>query len=148
MDDNQRSDYRKQLSMLAVVLCLLVQVVAPTFYVSAAESTPFSVRQICKGAIAVLMGRDSAGINAQAIGDEVWLSYTRSDGTSWKFKCKLDGARILWGSDTGRWRIHPQDERLSFSVVQTAGVRRLQVEQRFSDGSSNKRAFSREQLGP
>lgn len=128
------------------MLGFLLQAVLPSGLL-AAQPTPFSTRQICKAAIAAMMGRDPATMNARSVGNEVVLSYVRADGTTWTYKCKLEANRVLWGSDPGRWRTHPDDERLYFSVSGPPAARRLEIEERFGDGSSSRKSFSTQQLG-
>jgi hypothetical protein len=88
-------------------------------------------------------------MNTRVAGDIVFLSYTRQDdGTNWKYRCRVDGQRIIWASDPGgRWRTHPEDEQLFFRVVKARIGSQLEVEERYSDGSSTKDTFSFEDLG-
>ena len=133
-------------TMRVAVLGLVLQITLTTG--SAAQSPPFSIQQICKAAIAAMMGRDTATMTARTVGQEVALSYVRADGTTWKYKCKLDANLVLWGSDTGRWRTHANDERVYFKVTGSAGAPRLEVEQKFGDGSSSRKSFAARELGP
>ncbi|MHB1077212.1 hypothetical protein, partial [Thiobacillus sp.] len=83
-----------------------------------AASPTFSEEQICKAGIASIMGRSPATMRTtkkdQGI---VYFYYVRkNDGAKWSYRCKLDGARIIWASDTGRWRNDPRDEVISYRV--------------------------------
>lgn len=112
---------------------------------SSGQSTePFSISQICKAGIGMMMGRDPAVMDSRVAGGIVFLSYIREDdGTEWKYKCRLEGNRIMWGADDGRWRDNPADEALFFKVSEG----RLEVEERYGDGSSSQETFSLGDLG-
>ncbi len=111
---------------------------------SAAEPR-FTPTQICKAGIAVVMGRDPGTMKIDRVQkDVVFLSYVRAgDRKRWTYKCKLEGQKILWGADDGRWRTHPADSVITFDT-ETAS---LMVVERFSDGSSTKKTFTVQQLG-
>src|SRR5688500_4940108 len=72
----------------------------------AADRQPFTSAQICKAAIGVVMGRNPATMKVdKSIGNVTYISYVRPDDRKrWAYKCKLDGNRVLWGADDGRWR--------------------------------------------
>jgi hypothetical protein len=91
------------------------------------------------------MGRNPATMKIDRISENVvFLSYSRpDDGKRWTYKCKVEGERILWGADDGRWRTHPADSVISFAIDGSS----LVVTERFSDGSSNEEGFTRKQLG-
>ena len=94
----------------------------------------------CRATIAAIMGRDPSIIGVdRRKGDVVALSYIRqNDGTRWAYRCKIDGNRVVWASDTGRWRTHPMDERINFRF----GPSNLVITQVFPDGSRLQDAFS------
>ena len=94
--------------------------------------------------IAIVMGRDPAIINTDRVQNEViYISYRRADdGTHWAYKCKLAGNRIIWGNDDGRWRTHEADSRITFNVKGDV----INVEDRFSDGSSSNKSFRLDQI--
>jgi hypothetical protein len=103
----------------------------------------FSQTQICKAGIGLVMGKSPAIIKATVAGNEVRLSYIRADdGSTWKYKCKVEGSRVLWGADPGRWRTHPDDEPLFYAVTGSGASARLTIEERYQDGSSRKKTFS------
>jgi hypothetical protein len=107
----------------------------------------FSVSQICKAGIAVLMGQEPSIIKTSEQEGIVLLSYTRpDDGSEWKYRCRIkDGQRIIWASDTGRWRDDPADEQLFFRVSEEDST--LEIEERYEDGSSVLETFDHSQLG-
>lgn len=75
-------------------------------------------KSICKAAVATVMGRPASIISAtEKAGGEVALSYTRADdGSVWKYKCKLDGDRVVWATEGGRWRTHPDDGVVRYTI--------------------------------
>jgi hypothetical protein len=111
----------------------------------AADPQPFTSTQICKAAIGVVMGRNPATMRIdKSIGDVVYLSYVRPDDQKrWAYKCRLDGNKVLWGADDGRWRDHRDDSIITVNSSATS----LTIIERYSDGSSNKTSFTHNQLG-
>jgi hypothetical protein len=108
------------------------------------EAPAFSISQICKAGIGVVMGRDPVAMKSRVAGDIVFISYVRSDdGMEWSYRCRLEGDRIIWATDTGRWRNSVADEPIFFRVVDE----RLEIEERYTDGSSTQKTFSRTDLG-
>lgn len=106
----------------------------------------FSLDQLCKGAVATLMGRPANIMHTSVAGDIARLYYTRAgDGTKWTYKCRLDGHRIVWAADKpgGRWRTHPFDEVLTYSEGPNGS---LVIHLRFSDGSSTNQTFTSSDL--
>jgi len=112
--------------------------------VYADENGGFSKNQICRVGIAKIMGRNPSIIKIDHMAsDVIYLSYVRQDDqTKWKYKCKIEGNRIIWGSDTGRWRMHPMDAKVSFKVSGNS----ISVNDAFSDGSSSNKTYSLEQV--
>lgn len=99
---------------------------------------------ICKAGIAKIMGRDPKTMKVlRNEGGIVNLQYVRTnDGSHWSYRCRLDGSRIMWASDTGRWRDDPRDEKVTYAV--TADT--VTVKEAFTDGSSTQQAFKASQL--
>lgn len=112
---------------------------------SGAPDPSFTLSQISRAAIGLIMSRNPSTIHATTAGDEIRLSYVReNDQTEWKYKCKLDGDRILWAANPGgRWRNHPLDEKIYYRVL-PGGF--LEIEEYFSDGSSHKENYTQQQL--
>ncbi len=111
----------------------------------AADKGTFTTNQICKAGIAKIMGRDPAIIKIdRTSGETIYLSYIRQDDkTKWKYKCKLSGNQILWGSDTGRWRTHAMDSKVHYKINGNS----ITVTDTFSDGSSSKETYTVESVG-
>ena len=97
--------------------------------------------KVCKAAVAAIMGRDAKIIKIdKQDGAVTHLSYVRpNDGTLWKYRCKLEGNRVIWASDTGRWRTDPLDEEILFKVDEASGVT---ITQEYTDGSKDEDHFS------
>jgi hypothetical protein len=112
---------------------------------SAADKSKFTKNQICKAGIAKIMGRDPAIIKIdRTSGETIYLSYIRQDDkTKWKYKCKLNGNQIIWGSDTGRWRTHAMDSKVHYRINGSS----ITVTDTFSDGSSSKEIYTVESIG-
>lgn len=109
-----------------------------------AAETVITNEHICKAGIAKIMGRDPKTIkvlrNESGI---VHLQYRRTnDGSLWSNRCRIDGSRIMWASDKGRWRDDPRDEKLAFAVAADT----ITVKETFTDGSSTQQAFKASQL--
>lgn len=134
-------------SSAAAVLALVISTAATAHSASPTAAGAFSAQQICKAAVSVIMGRSPSIMKASTAGSEVKVSYVRPDDRStWKFKCKLEGSRVMWGSDPGRWRTHPDDERLYYSVSGAGASARLTIEEKYGDGSATKESFTPKQL--
>ena len=99
---------------------------------------------ICKAGVATVMGRDPSIMRIDTeVGGVLYLSYVRADdGSLWSNKCKVDGNLIIWASNTGRWRNHPADPRLSYRIQAEI----IYVEEKYSDGSATKKSFKLDQL--
>ena len=105
----------------------------------------FTKNQICKAGIAKIMGRDPSIIKIDSkSGETIYLSYVRQDDkTKWKYKCKINGNQILWGSYTGRWRTHAMDSKVRYKIRGKS----ITVTETFSDGSSSKETYTVESIG-
>lgn len=49
--------------------------------------------------------------------DVIYLSYTRqADESNWGYRCKIEGNKVIWSSDTGNWRTKSTDSQINFSL--------------------------------
>lgn len=105
----------------------------------------FNQAAVCTAAIASIMSQPPSIIRAERFSEKVTsLSYVRpADSTRWNYRCMLEGDRVVWASGNGRWRNSGSDEVVSFLVK----GRSLTITQRFSDNSSDSKAFTAEDLG-
>jgi len=96
---------------------LLAVVIALPGYVQAGG---FSSDQLCKAAISMEMGRPVGTMKTMRLGEVPEISYKRSDGDRFRYKCKVVGDRIIWSAfftDTsiwGRWREGEGDAEITF----------------------------------
>lgn len=92
--------------MRASVGLLSIAVIAT----GSAEAAVFSSADICKAAIAVEMNRAVKSMKTDRPGDTPQISYRREDGDLFRYRCRLEGTRIIWSSYLrdekvwGRWR--------------------------------------------
>lgn len=85
--------------------------------VYAKQSKDFTEYEISAATIAALMGRKANIMSVKSDdGDIFYVKYKRSDNTYWTNKCKFDGSRVIWGSREGRWRTHPADDQITYTV--------------------------------
>ncbi|WP_103120578.1 hypothetical protein [Methylopila sp. Yamaguchi] len=122
--------------MRRVALSVLLAVLSG----SSAFAKDIGVPEICKATIAKVMGRDPRIIRTDTQESGIYyLSYVRDDGTLWSYRCRLEGNQVIWASDKGRWRTHPDDETLTYRLSQDR--RSLTISEKFSDGSSTEASF-------
>ncbi len=119
---------------------LLVAFVFSTPVHSISLATEASTSKVCKAAISKLMFKDPSIIQVNKKSSYVvFLSYVRkTDGTVWKYKCKLEGERVLWGMDEGRWRNHSNDSNITYSI----GGNKLKIKENYSDGSVDEKTYN------
>jgi hypothetical protein len=114
---------------------------------SRASGAPaFEVEAICRTAIASIMGRDPKTIQVTLTdGDVLFLTYVRPiDNFVWTYRCRIDGNRVLWASEPGRWRDNPKDEKVFFEIVD--GGKQLRIIEDHGDGSSTNQLFDRDTI--
>ena len=105
------------------------------------DKPTLSSQKICKGAIAALFGREPGIIRTR--GDSiVHAHYTRSDGTFWDYKCRVEGNRVIWGASDGRWRTHPLDAKVSYVV----GASTVTITESYDNGQSASHSFNISEL--
>lgn len=92
-----------------------------TFYVQA-DAANFSTADFCKAAIATEMGRELKIIKTLKSGDMPEVGYTRHDGDKFRYRCRVEGDRVIWQayfsdrSAWGRWRNSADDAVLTFQA--------------------------------
>ena len=114
---------------------------------SRASGAPaFEVEAICRTAIASIMGRDPKTIQVTLTdGDVLFLTYVRPiDNFVWTYRCRIDGNRVLWASEPGRWRDNPKDEKVFFEFID--GGKQLRIIEDHGDGSSTNQLFDRDTI--
>ena len=106
----------------------------------------FEPEAICRAAIASIKDRDPKMMKVALIRDNVFfLTYTRPiDSFVWTYRCRIEGSRVVWADEPGRWRNEPKDDRISFEAID-AGAH-LQIIVTHRNGLTNKQVFDREKV--
>jgi hypothetical protein len=112
---------------------------------SSAHAEPaFDVRAICRTAIAAMTGRDVKLFQAAADAPDgvVALTYARPfDNFVWAYHCRLDGNRVIWADEPGRWRQEAKDDKIFFEIVGDGA--QLRIIKNPVKGSSTEEVFDR-----
>src|ERR1700736_872019 len=76
------------------------------FAPSASANPAFETKAVCRTAIAVIMDRDPKLVRATDAPDGVVvLTYARPfDNFVFTYRCRLEGDRVVWADEPGRWR--------------------------------------------
>jgi hypothetical protein len=122
---------------------LIVFTILSTSISPASAAPAFEVEAICRTAIASIMGRDPKIMQVtQTVGNILFLTYVRAmDNFVWTYRCRVEGNRIVWASEPGRWRDDPKDDKVFFEVVGSGT--QLRIIENHADGSSTKQLFDR-----
>lgn len=109
-------------------------------------SPAFAPEAICRTAIGSVMGRDPKVVVVTRIDGEILhLSYVRPiDNFIWDYRCRIEGNRVIWASEPGRWREGPNDDKVFFEVI--AGGNQIRIIDNHSDGSMTKEEFDRDKV--
>ena len=112
----------------------------------AAAAPAFEVEAICRTAIAAIMDRDPKAMKVtKNAGDLLILTYDRPiDNFIWTYRCRLQGNRVVWASEPGRWRDGPKDDQILFEVVDAG--RQLRIIAVHRDGSRAQQLFDRDAI--
>jgi hypothetical protein len=114
---------------------------------SPASAAPaFEVEAICRTAIAAIMDRDPKAMKVTKTADDVLiLTYDRPiDNYIWTYRCRIDGDRVVWASEPGRWRESPKDDKILFEVVDAGKQLRIIAVHR--NGSRSQQLFDRDKI--
>jgi hypothetical protein len=114
---------------------------------SLASAAPaFEAEAICRTAIASIMDRDPKLMQVtRTAGDVLFLTYLRPlDNFIWTYRCRIEGDRVVWASEPGRWREDPKDDKIFFEVVDAGKQLRLVVI--YGDGSRAQQLFGRDTI--
>jgi hypothetical protein len=112
----------------------------------AAAAPAFEVETICRTAIAAIMDRDPKAMKVtKNAGDLLILTYDRPiDNFIWTYRCRVQGNRVVWASEPGRWRDGPKDDQILFEVVDAG--RQLRIIAVHRDGSRAQQLFDRDAI--
>ena len=118
----------------------------PTTGSFVAAAPLFEPETICRAAIASIKGRDPKLIKVALIRDDVFfLTYTRPiDSFVWTYRCRIEGSRVVWADEPGRWRNEPKDDKISFEATDAGAHLQIIVTRR--NGLTNKQLFDREKV--
>jgi hypothetical protein len=114
---------------------------------SLASAAPaFEVEAICRTATASIMGRDPKVMQVtRTAGDVLFLTYVRPmDNFVWTYRCRIEGNRVVWASEPGRWREDLKDDEVFFEDVDTG--KQLRIIENHGDGLSAKQLFDRDAI--
>jgi hypothetical protein len=115
--------------------------------VSLASAAPsFEVEAICRTAIASIMDRDPKLMQLTlTAGDVLFLTYVRPmDNFVWNYRCRIEGNRVVWATEPGRWRDDPKDDEVIFEVI--GAGKQLRIIDIHRDGSSTEKLFDRDTI--
>jgi hypothetical protein len=106
----------------------------------------FDPPAICRTAIASIMDRDPKLIQSRTAPDGVvMLTYLRPiDNFVWAYRCRLEGNRVVWANEPGRWRDNAKDDRIFFEVV-GAGAQ-LRIIDNHANGTTTQELFDRTKI--
>ena len=112
---------------------------------SSASARP-TENQICRAAIAALMGRAPTSIAITGkYQDAIHTRYTRlSDRTVWENRCRVVGDVVQWATMSGPWRTRPGDELITYLL---APNQEIVIKIGNADGSFNLHPFALSALG-
>ena len=111
---------------------------------AASASQAFETKAICRTAIAVVMDRDPKLVQAQdAPEGVVVLTYARPfDNFVFTYRCRIEGDRVVWADEPGRWRDGAKDAKVSFEVAGTGDRLRITVSR--ANGPTLQQLFDRD----
>jgi hypothetical protein len=124
-----------------IIVAMLSAGVSP-----ASAAAAFEVEAICRTAIASIMGRDPKMMQVtRTAGDVLFLTYVRAmDNFVWTYRCRVEGNRVVWASEPGRWRDDPKDDEVFFEIVDAG--KQLRIIENNVDGSSTRQVFDRDMI--
>jgi hypothetical protein len=140
-DDQPRSHPMKMRFLHDLLAVSMVLAVA-----SPASAGPtFDAPAICRTAIAAIMDRDPKLMQTRTAADGVvMLTYARPiDNFVWAYRCRLEGNRVIWASEPGRWRDKAKDDKILFEVV---GGSQLRIIDTHANGTSTRQLFDRDKI--
>lgn len=99
--------------------------VIPLFFITTATAYAyeFTNADLCKAAVATDMAREANIMKTREAGDIPVITYTRDDGESFTYRCKVVGNKVVWSGfidgQWGRWRDSADygDSTITFEVV-------------------------------
>jgi len=114
--------------------------------ITCAHADTFTSADICKAAISVEMGRPTKTMKTKHVEPDPEISYRRSDGDSFRYRCQVSEDRVIWQTfltDTnewGRWRNRYSEGDASTTFSVSNGVLTLSNDQ-LGDHTFKKKDF-------
>lgn len=74
--------------------------------------------EICKAGISTIMDRNPVHFNVKEIDDEgIYFSVVENNiEQKWGYKCRVEGNRVVWGAENGRWMTDLKDAAVFYSI--------------------------------
>ena len=128
------------------VLRLLVLAILLAAPMTASAEATFETKAICRTAIASITGRELKLFQANNAADGmISLTYARPfDNFVWAYHCRLEGNRVIWADEPGRWREDAKDDKIVFEIVGSGA--RLRIIPTRADGSTTQELFDRDKI--
>ena len=128
----------RRLAQLIAVPVLLASLPA------ASAEHAFDARAICRAAMATVTGRDLKLFQAADAPDgTIALTYARAfDNFVWAYHCRVEGDRVIWADEPGRWREEAKDDKISYQVVGT----QLRITKTPVKGAATEETFDRDKF--
>ena len=107
----------------------------------------FDAKAICRTAIAAITGRDVKLFQAAVDTPDgvVALTYARPfDNFVWAYHCRLEGNRVIWADEPGRWRQEAKDDKIFFEVVGNGA--QLRIVKTPVNGRTTQEVFERDKI--
>jgi hypothetical protein len=121
---------------------------AMLFAIPPASAAPlFEAEAICRTAIASLTDRDPKVMQVtRTVGSVLFLTYVRPiDNFVWTYRCRIEGNRVVWADEPGRWREDSlRDDKIFFEII--GDGEQLRITTSHDDGSSTKQVFDRDKI--
>jgi hypothetical protein len=114
---------------------------------SAASAEPaYEAKAICRAALASITGRDLKLFQTVDAPDgTIALTYARPfDNFVWAYHCRLEGNRVIWADEPGRWRQDAKDDKISFEVVGSGA--QLRITKTPVNGPATQELFDRDKF--
>jgi hypothetical protein len=124
-------------------LAVVILIAAPS---AVSAEPPFDAKAICRTAIAAITGRDLKLFQAADAPDGVIaLTYARPfDNFVWAYHCRLEGNRVIWADEPGRWRQDAKDDKISYEIVGSGA--QLRITKTPVNGSATQELFDRDKF--
>jgi hypothetical protein len=126
-------------------LPFLILAIFSTAGIASAQSPAVAPSEVCRATVASVTGSDPAIMRTWAEDDVQFVTYRRpDDGKVWTYRCRLEGSRVIWAAEQGRWRNGPMVGVITFELSQ--GGKSVQITEIHEDGSKSQATYPRTKL--